>query len=48
MKIKDETDKADYWMGYAYDRLMQKRLAELYWNTGIAAADSYGITIDNR
>ena len=20
-----------YWLGYAYDRLMQKRMAELYW-----------------
>ena len=29
--------KACYWLGYAYDRLMQKRMAELYWKTGIAA-----------
>lgn len=29
--------KACYWMGYAYDRMMQKRMAELYWKTGIAA-----------
>ena len=29
--------KACYWMGYAYDRLMRKRMAELYWKTGIAA-----------
>jgi len=32
--------KADYWMGYAYDRLMQKRMAELYWKTGIAAVEN--------
>ena len=29
--------KAYYWLGYAYDRLMQKRMAELYWMKGIAA-----------
>ena len=29
--------KAYYWLGYAYDRLMQKRMAELYWKNGIAA-----------
>ena len=29
--------KACYWLGYAYDRLMQKRMAELYWKKGIAA-----------
>ena len=29
--------KAYYWLGYAYDRLMQKRMAELYWKKGIAA-----------
>ena len=29
--------KACYWLGYAYDRMMQKRMAELYWKTGIAA-----------
>ena len=28
--------KADYWLGYSYDRQMQKRLAELYWKTGLA------------
>ena len=32
--------KACYWMGYAYDRMMQKRMAELYWNTGIAAVEN--------
>ncbi len=32
--------KACYWMGYAYDRLMRKRMAELYWNTGIAAVEN--------
>ena len=31
--------KADYWLGYAYDRMMQKRMAELYWKTGIAAVE---------
>ena len=29
--------KADYWLGYAYDRLMQKRMAEFYWKKGIEA-----------
>ena len=29
--------KACYWLGYAYDRMMQKRMAELYWKKGIAA-----------
>ena len=29
--------KAYYWLGYAYDRLMQKRMAELYWKKGITA-----------
>ena len=32
--------KACYWMGYAYDRMMQKRMAELYWKTGIAAVEN--------
>ena len=32
--------KACYWMGYAYDRMMQKRMAELYWRTGIAAVEN--------
>ena len=32
--------KACYWLGYAYDRLMQKRMAELYWRTGIAAVEN--------
>jgi signal transduction histidine kinase len=32
--------KACYWMGYAYDRLMQKRMAELYWKTGLAAVEN--------
>ena len=31
--------KSCYWMGYAYDRMMQKRMAELYWKTGIAAVE---------
>ena len=29
--------KACYWLGYANDRLMRKRMAELYWKTGLAA-----------
>ena len=29
-----------YWLGYAYDRMMQKRMAELYWKTGIAAVEN--------
>ena len=32
--------KACYWLGYAYDRLMQKRMAELYWKTGLAAVEN--------
>ena len=32
--------KACYWMGYSYDRLMRKRMAELYWKTGIAAVEN--------
>ena len=32
--------KACYWLGYAYDRLMQKRMAELYWKKGIAAVEN--------
>lgn len=32
--------QADYWLGYAYDRLMQKRMAELYWKKGIAAVEN--------
>ena len=32
--------KAYYWLGYAYDRLMQKRMAELYWKKGIAAIEN--------
>ena len=32
--------RADYWLGYAYDRLMQKRMAELYWKKGIAAVEN--------
>lgn len=32
--------KAYYWLGYAYDRLMQKRMAELYWKTGIEAVEN--------
>ena len=32
--------KAYYWLGYAYDRLMQKRMAELYWKKGIAAVEN--------
>ena len=31
---------ACYWQGYAYDRLMQKRMAELYWKKGIAAVEN--------
>ena len=32
--------KADYWLGYAYDRMMQKRMAELYWKKGISAVEN--------
>ena len=32
--------KACYWLGYAYDRMMQKRMAEFYWRTGIAAVQN--------
>lgn len=32
--------KTDYWLGYAYDRLMQKRMAELYRKKGIAAVEN--------
>ena len=32
--------KACYWLGYAYDRMAQKRMAELYWKTGIAAVEN--------
>ncbi len=32
--------QADYWLGYAYDRLMQKRMAELYWKKGISAVEN--------
>ena len=32
--------QADYWLGYAYDRLMQKRMAELYWKKGIEAVEN--------
>ena len=32
--------KACYWLGYAYDRMMQKRMAELYWKMGIAAVEN--------
>ncbi len=31
---------AAYWMGYASDRMMQKRMAELYWKTGLAAVSN--------
>ena len=29
--------KSSYWLGYANDKLMRKRIAEFYWNTGMAA-----------
>ncbi len=29
--------KSSYWLGYANDKLMRKRLAEFFWTTGIAA-----------
>ena len=29
--------KSSYWLGYANDKLMRKRIAEFFWNTGIAA-----------
>ena len=29
--------KSSYWMGYANDKLMRKRIAEFFWNTGMAA-----------
>ena len=32
--------EACYWLGYAYDRLMQKRMAEFYWKKGIAAVEN--------
>ena len=32
--------KACSWLGYAYDRMMQKSMAELYWKTGIAAVEN--------
>ena len=32
--------EACYWLGYAYDRLMQKRMAELYWKKGIEAVEN--------
>ena len=32
--------KACYWLGYANDRLMQKRMAEFYWNMGMAATEN--------
>ena len=32
--------KACYWLGYAYDRMMRKRMAELHWKTGIAAVEN--------
>ena len=32
--------EACYWLGYAYDRMMQKRMAELYWKKGIAAVEN--------
>lgn len=32
--------QADYWLGYAYDRLMQKRMAELYWKKGISVVEN--------
>ena len=31
--------KYDYWMGYANDKLMRKRLAEFYWTTGVSTFD---------
>ena len=32
--------KACYWLGYAYDQMMHKRMAELYWKMGIAAVEN--------
>ena len=32
--------KACYWQGYACDRMMQKRMAELYWKTGLATVEN--------
>ena len=29
--------KSSYWLGYANDKLMRKRIAEFFWNTGMAA-----------
>jgi serine phosphatase RsbU (regulator of sigma subunit) len=37
---------ADFWLGYAYDRLMQKRMAELYWKKGISAVEN-SIDVDD-
>ena len=28
---------SSYWLGYANDKLMRKRIAEFFWNTGMAA-----------
>lgn len=32
--------KANYWLGYSYDRQMQKRMAELYWKTGLVELEN--------
>ena len=29
--------KSSYWLGYANDKLMRKRIAEFFWNMGLAA-----------
>ena len=29
--------KSSYWLGYANDKLMRRRIAEFFWNTGMAA-----------
>ena len=31
--------KFNYWMGYANDKLLRKRLAEFYWTTGMSTFD---------
>lgn len=37
--------KAYYWLGYAYDRLMQKRMAELYWMKGINSTEAEDVKV---
>ena len=32
--------KSSYWLGYANDKLMRKRIAEFFWNTGHGSIQS--------